>query len=399
MDRQDAADRGVEWIERRAARDAPPVGAEPFDISAASVAVMLDTDPPPRRWLVQDRLPLGVVALLAAAGGTGKSMAVLQLAVAACTGLPWLGMDVGETGSVLIISAEDDRDDCHRRLHAVIERLRDCGELPDSAAELIRERLHIVDRVGDDNRLTDTVDRVAVRTGYADRVIATAQELPQPVLIVMDPLARFDGGEPNSNADGTRLIECAETIRRETGATVLLPHHVSKAGMRDGDAGQESVRGASGLVDGARWVGLMATMRRDKAGRYGIRPEEAKWYVHFGVVKANGCAPWAGMWLQHQAAGVLAPAMLSDRQTDAIQERADSRYEHILAQTHALIRRHGPMSARHIRDQYSGQEGVMRAGQRAVWAALRRAVEEGELFERRREDNRGSDLHLPPGAE
>ena len=67
-----------------------PSTPEPFDLSAAGVGLMLETDPPPRLWLVKDRLPLGVVGLLAAAGGTGKSMGVLQLAVSVATGLPWL---------------------------------------------------------------------------------------------------------------------------------------------------------------------------------------------------------------------------------------------------------------------------------------------------------------------
>jgi len=80
------------------------------------VGDLLDTDPPAREWLVTDRPPRGVVGVLAAAGGTGKSMATLQLAISVCTGLDWLEMPIDKTGAVLMFSAEDDRDEIHRRL-------------------------------------------------------------------------------------------------------------------------------------------------------------------------------------------------------------------------------------------------------------------------------------------
>lgn len=118
--------------------DAAPVDAQvesvPLDLSGADVGLMLENDPPLRRWLVTDRLPLGVVGVLAAAGGTGKSMAVLQLAISVATRLPWLEMDMGNPGAVLILSAEDDREEIHRRLHAIARHYRNMlplGEWPD----------------------------------------------------------------------------------------------------------------------------------------------------------------------------------------------------------------------------------------------------------------------------
>ena len=211
----------------------------PFDLEAASVGDLLDTPPPPREWLVQDRIPFNVVGLLAAAGGTGKSFATLQLAVAVATGGAWLGHPVGRDGCVLIISAEDDRAEIHRRLHSVLDRLRADGDLTPEQENRIRDRLYVLDRVGENNLLTAEVDREVVRTAMADKIAATAQQMPGPALIVLDPLARFDGGDPNDNAEATRLIEAAEAIRRGSGATVLLPHHVAKASAGNAEAGQE----------------------------------------------------------------------------------------------------------------------------------------------------------------
>ncbi|RYZ45998.1 MAG: hypothetical protein EOO72_02940, partial [Myxococcaceae bacterium] len=95
----------------------------------------LPTEPPPRRYLLQRPseaqddshlpqgfLPLGKVGMLAAAGGAGKTMALVQLAVSVATGRPWLGhygVPVSSRGRVVLALAEEDTDEAHRRLYAV----------------------------------------------------------------------------------------------------------------------------------------------------------------------------------------------------------------------------------------------------------------------------------------
>jgi RecA-family ATPase len=357
-----------------------PSTPEPFDLSGAGVGPMLETDPPPRLWLVKDRLPLGVVGLLAAAGGTGKSMAVLQLAVSVATGLPWLRLDMGLPGSVLILSAEDDRDEIHRRLHAVARHYRNTLPLGDwdDYADLIRERVKVLDRVGEDNRLTIQVDRKIIRTDVAARIVETVRTFTDCRLIVLDPLARFDGGDPNDNADATRLIECAEFVRRETGATVLLPHHVAKG---KSGAGQEAVRGASALVDGARWVGLLATMRPEEAKQYRANPDDAGRFVHFSTPKGNYSAPWSGLWLERGTGGVLMPSAITLHADTDKAAKADAEYQDILARVADLIRKHGPMPKRRISDDYAGTVGVLQASHSKVRATLSRAIESGDLIE------------------
>lgn len=92
----------------------------PFQLEPGLVARMISEPPSARRWLLKDLLPLGVVGLFAAAGGSGKSYAMLQLGVSVATGIPFVGLDIGETGGVLIIAAEDEADEIHRRLFRVI---------------------------------------------------------------------------------------------------------------------------------------------------------------------------------------------------------------------------------------------------------------------------------------
>ena len=394
-----SADNGAAYLDaRRTAHSVPADPAPPaddeqsnaLDLSKASVAGMIGTPPPPRRWLVNERLPLDVVGILAAAGGTGKSMATLQLAVSVATGWPWLDQEMGEPGSVLMLSAEDDRDEVHRRLAAVLELYSYDADpfAADAFADYhaqVSERLFIFDRVGDDNRLTAKIDRETIPTGFADRVVETAAQMPEPPkLIVLDPLARFDGGDPNDNSDGTRLIEAAERIRKATGATVLLPHHVAKGSLRDSQAGQEAVRGASGLVDGARWVGMLASMKPDQAKEYGIDRDDAGQYVLFNTPKANYSAPWPGIWLKRRSGGALVPTSLTPQKEAARDRHSEDAYAETLPRILHKVREAAqngePITRRRLRD-YAGAGGIFGVGDQSLRAMIERAIDEGHLRE------------------
>lgn len=52
-----------------------------FDLSAGRIDRYLETDPPPRRWLLKDLIVLGKVGAIVAPGGNSKSQWLLQLAV------------------------------------------------------------------------------------------------------------------------------------------------------------------------------------------------------------------------------------------------------------------------------------------------------------------------------
>ena len=97
-------------------------------ISAASFA---GRDIPARRWLVPDLIPERVVAMLSGDGGLGKSLLGLQLGVAVATGTDWIG-SLTEPGPVLLVSAEDEEDEVHRRLADIVaSRALDLADLCD----------------------------------------------------------------------------------------------------------------------------------------------------------------------------------------------------------------------------------------------------------------------------
>src|SRR5690606_30654641 len=94
----------------------PPPSQRSRFFSAASLA---GKPVKPRDWLVQDLVPGKTVTLFGGDGGTGKSLLALQLAVAVAGGRDWIGRQV-KPGKVIFLSAEDDEEELHRRLHSIL---------------------------------------------------------------------------------------------------------------------------------------------------------------------------------------------------------------------------------------------------------------------------------------
>lgn len=356
------------------------------DPKLTNVAYMLDTPPPARRWLLKDVLPLGVVGVLAAGGGTGKSYLSLQLAVCMTAGRPFLGIDIGESGSVLMLAAEDEADEIHRRLRRIVDTMKHDGDLDDYTTARVAERLHIASRVGHDNRLTADMGGQVVPTDTGERISALANALPNVRLIILDPVSRFRGGDENANEAATRFVEQAEAIRAATGATVLMPHHMNKAGLR-GDAdtlSMEDMRGASALADGVRWVAMLATMRKDAAAKYNLKPEDASHYVRLDTVKNSYAAPWPGLWLERIQGGVLVPTSINLKRESKQKQKDDDQYQTVIGKVLDKVRKAQtdgqPLTRRKLRE-YAGRAGVFGVGDHTLRGIISRALDQSQLRE------------------
>ena len=100
----------------------------------------------------------------------------------------------------------------------------------------------------------------------------------------------------------------AEAIAKVTGAAVMFLHHVNKgmamAGRTDE---QQSVRGASSLVDNARWQSAVVAMSPDDAKKYGLtgKPGERERHKRFVVTKYSHSKQPETLWLRSGDGGVL----------------------------------------------------------------------------------------------
>lgn len=379
----------------------------PFaDPSSVGVGEMLDNAPEENRWLLNELMPLGVVGMLAAGGGTGKSYLTLQLAISVVTGRPFLGIDVDEPGGCLMIAAEDERPVIHRRLWRIVNHMQADGELNNDDVELIRERLCVVSSVGWDNRLTQEYDRQIIRTSKGERITELVNQLPTINMVILDPVSRFRGGDENDNEHATRFIEAAEKLRSDTGATVLMPHHVAKTCLASGaeSLSMEGLRGASALVDGVRWAAAMATMRKDEAENYGLDPEEAGNYVRLDAVKNNYAAPWQGLWLERLQGGVLVPTTLEkvDKGDYEKQKRKESKESKLFYQTitqiQDLIRQHqnenDPLTNHRLRKR-TGDGRIYNIGDKKLRAFIDRGIDEGFICVEQQDGSRYPVLKTP----
>ncbi|MDZ7827191.1 MAG: hypothetical protein U5R48_15600 [Gammaproteobacteria bacterium] len=178
---------------------------------------------------------------------------------------------------------------------------------------LIGERLHVWCRVADDSRLTVDMAGQIVRTGMVETITKLAQQIGA-VLVVLTRSAAFGLATKTTTTRQRDSSRPQNRSARTPGATILMPHHLSKGAVTAGaeKIDQSSMRGASALVDGARWAMVMATMRRDLAAEYQLEPDQANRYVRFDLVKANHVAPLDGIWCRRGVGGALEPVELAD---------------------------------------------------------------------------------------
>ena len=256
--------------------------------------------PPERCWLIKDVLPLGVPTMLAAMGGIGKSMTALQLALEVALG-DLVREELGEPplilgglvachGNVVLITAEDDEAELHRRV-ALLD--------PHGYRLLRPERLTLVPLPNAGGFLT------LLRRGFEGPEITDAfRDLYRQLmainglrLVILDPLQAFVGADANKDpAVGQFLCTVLGKLATATGATVLLTHHFRKQGLIKGPAdAREAVRGTTALIDGMRCAYALWSLDETRAKKVcreiGTHFEPNK-VVNGSVVKANCPIDW-----------------------------------------------------------------------------------------------------------
>ena len=301
-DAADAAAEGMDVASFIAA--APRQGARPEKISLELPdwqASRYAGDVPRQQFLVEGSIPLGVVSVLAAMGDTGKGMITLDLALSVATGKPRavsvspepmaLGGAVSAFGTAVVITAEDDEDEVHRRL----ERLD-----PERARLKQPERLIVVPlpNAGGPIPLVasgrDSPEATAHFRNLRDQLVCIADLK----LVVFDPLSSFIHADVNADpAAGSFATGLLAGLATETGAAVIIAHHMRKPQsnrpITTVEQARDAVRGTSAIVDGVRLVYAIWPMSEElQGGVFKTLDEKAVRNAVFqgAVVKANGLA-------------------------------------------------------------------------------------------------------------
>ena len=209
-------------------------------------------------------VPYGRVVLLTGGGGAGKSHLSLTLAVTLATGLPVGSFYVPPRvltrhprPRVLVVFGEETLTEVTARLDAVCRSVRfktaHSGDgardgLDQSMRERVRDRVDIIAGCGRDLRLTGREgDSLPMADYVVDRIRGAARDGDPYVLVVLDPMTRFNGADENDNAAAARMVTTLERLTNDTRTTVIAVHHSGK-----GESAATNARGASALVDNAR---------------------------------------------------------------------------------------------------------------------------------------------------
>lgn len=188
-------------------------------------AADLDGKPvPQRQWLVHDLVPMKTVTLFGGDGGTGKSLAALQLAVSAATGRAWLNEAVPK-GRAIFLSAEDDDDELHFRLAAICRAMN--LRLSDLSGLTIRSL------AGEDALLAVETKISLMATALFEEIEARAED-ERPSLIVLDTLADMFPANENDRAAVRQFISILRGLALRQKCAVVLLSHPSLTGLASG---------------------------------------------------------------------------------------------------------------------------------------------------------------------
>jgi RecA-family ATPase len=216
------------WTSEAATADTTTESKAPDDaqpLPFINIIGWQDGPVPERAWIVKDRIPERAVTLLSGEGSVGKSILALHLGVAVVLSRDWLNAMPAD-GPALIVCAEDDEAELHRRLDKIRAHFGvGYGDL---------KRLHLLSLVGRET-LMAVPDRSGViqPTKLFTQLCEAACDI-RPKLVVLDNAADIYGGSENDRAQVRRFIAMLAGLALTADCGVLLTSHPSLTGISSG---------------------------------------------------------------------------------------------------------------------------------------------------------------------
>lgn len=285
-----------------------------YERAPLSGSALTKKEPPELEWIFSGAggLPKNIVAFLSGQGGCGKSTLALQIAVSIASGkdCTYGAFQYETKGPVLAVFAEEDADEIARRVFRIKQHF--------GLAENDLDELLIYPRGGDPQLMSrDIKGNLAVTKGF--QALRDYVKNLKPALIILDSLSVVAGEAEGTNADAAytvaRLSELCDAGEK---SSVLVLSHVSKASLaaKTGRGGASairqgmsssleatSLRGASALVNNARWVMVMTQVPQKVREEMGFIAANA---IAYAVPKTNYSAPLDEHFLFNEK-GILTP--------------------------------------------------------------------------------------------
>lgn len=209
--------------------------SSPWEI--VSIKDVFTNPPSPPSFRIGFILPCGVLTLLGAHGGTGKSILALQAAICLAIGVPFLGLEV-KRSRVLVYSAEDPASTIRHRVSRICHRM---GVDP----AFLEGRLEVIDATKEPCLYAEASSflgrRAASTTSPYQRLQLWIERFRPEVLIIDNASDTFDANE-NERARVREFVRSLVRLGETERAAVLLLAHIDKQTAK----GQSSGEGYSG---------------------------------------------------------------------------------------------------------------------------------------------------------
>lgn len=285
----------------------------------------------------------GKTAMIAAPGGVGKTLLVIQLGVCIATGRPFLGASVATQGRVLLALGEEDADEARRRIFGICTGLN----LTDEEKAAVLDRIVVLPLMSVDVRLVS--DDPSVPSEVFTQLHEVLQRPGEDwAAVIFDPLARFAGVDENDNAAATRAVSTIERFTEAPGnPAVIVVHHTSQASRQSRSSDATAARGGTAWTDGMRWV---ATLNHKDIGDTRA--------IELVTAKSNYAPPGDPILFTRDSWGALWPMSQSEikRQKEAAAERRqDERSDEIEAQILRLVAEGSYTSIEKLREAIGGK--------------------------------------------
>lgn len=172
--------------------------------------------------LIKEVVTANGLCVIYGQSGHGKTFVMLDMALSIATGMEWMNEFEVKQGPVIYVAAEG--------MFGVVKRVEAWKKQHDVSDV---EHFYVVPTAI--NLLTPEVEEFA----------KVVEQMPEPpVMIIFDTFARsMVGGDENAAKDVGRAVAAVDSLREQTGATVVLVHHTAK--HNPVERGSSALRGAA----------------------------------------------------------------------------------------------------------------------------------------------------------
>jgi RecA-family ATPase len=259
-----------------------------FDFSLDQGRINYTESSPARPFLFgRDIIPMNTVSVIGGLGGSGKSMAMVEMIGAVVIGGQYAKRASTEEVCSLYLAFEDSQEELNARFSAVM------ANYTQAQKDRVAKNARAISLVGQRFQLVTLKGRVAEATGLSDLLIEKLLGLKEDTgleqaMLVIDHARLVAQIEWNDAAQVTVLTQELHKIAHEAkAAVVLIAHSPKNTAAADHQTSQADIAGSSALVDNARFVGLVRGMNPAEAKTLGIKPEARNNYLKLECIKSN----------------------------------------------------------------------------------------------------------------